>query len=73
MYPGDSSRLQYVFLCPHFLSSSDNPNTEVEVLDIQDLAFDDIEAVTDIDHAVAQFSMAAAWRTTQEKGSAIKW
>ena len=51
----------------------DNPNTEIEVLDVVDLNFDVINNLTDINVTVTQYMMAAAWRVSQHKGLNISW
>ena len=56
-----------------FFFSSENPNTEVEVVDIVDLAFDDNDTVIDIDHTITQYMMAAMWRVSERKGKDIIW
>ncbi|XP_022100380.1 uncharacterized protein LOC110984469 isoform X2 [Acanthaster planci] len=53
--------------------SNNNPNTEIEVLDVLDLMYEDIEAVTDIDYTPTQHTAAAVWRITDRKGLDIKW
>ncbi|XP_071784665.1 uncharacterized protein [Asterias amurensis] len=51
----------------------DNPNTEIEVIDVIDLNFDDINNLIDIDGTPTQYMMAAAWRVSQQKGLSINW
>ncbi|XP_022105050.1 uncharacterized protein LOC110986986 isoform X2 [Acanthaster planci] len=53
--------------------SDNNPHTEIEVLDVLDLMYDNIEAVTDIDYTPTQHTAAAVWRITDRKGLDIKW
>ncbi|XP_033637440.1 uncharacterized protein LOC117298344 isoform X1 [Asterias rubens] len=51
----------------------DNPNTEIEVLDVIDLNFVDIDNLIDVDGTPTQYMMAAAWRVSQLKGLSINW
>ena len=56
-----------------FPTPPDNPNTEIEVLDVLDLRFEDIDSVFDMDVSPTQLLMAGVWRITQRKGLDIKW
>ena len=46
---------------------------EIEVFDVMDLKFTDIDTMIDVDHSAAQYMMAAAWRISEQKGLDIKW
>ncbi|XP_038050879.1 uncharacterized protein LOC119724031 [Patiria miniata] len=50
-----------------------NPNTELEVLDVMNLMHDDIDTMIDIDETTTQYTAAAVWHVTEQKGLDIKW
>jgi hypothetical protein len=50
-----------------------NPNTEIEVLDVLDLSVEDIDSLVDMDVSPTQLMMAGIWRVTQHKGLDITW
>ena len=60
-------------ICSTCVIHVDNPNTEIEVIDVIDLNFDDINNLIDIDGTATQYMMAAAWRVSQQKGLSINW
>ncbi len=64
---------QHVHYNSYFLIYEDNAYTEIEVLDVVDLNFKDVNELIDIDDTVTRYMMAAAWRVTDQKGLDIKW
>ncbi|XP_022103276.1 uncharacterized protein LOC110986013 isoform X2 [Acanthaster planci] len=54
-------------------TSNNNPNTEIEVLDVLNLMHYDVNSISDIDHTATLYMAAAVWRATQPKGLDIKW
>ncbi|XP_071798435.1 uncharacterized protein [Asterias amurensis] len=53
--------------------TTNNPNTEIEVLDVIDLNFHDDNTLIDIDDTVTRCMMAATWRVSNQKGLDITW